>query len=192
MGCVNSMDKEKRQFAMNRRDFFKLTGLGAGAAFLVPTLLASAWTEQWKAEDAVKFAVAHAQACGATYADATVGPCEVFGHSEDFAATSLLESDLLGMRICTPFGWRKLVFPRFSQDEIRAQMQLVFDEKRPLQMERNHWLAANFSKETVVAHDSSDASVEAGLNAAMLRYGQRLDLPVNGPNSLFCDILLHQ
>ena len=87
MGCVNSMDKEKRQFAMNRRDFFKLTGLGAGAAFLVPTLLASAWTEQWKAEDAVKFAVAHAQACGPTYADATVGPCEVFGHSEDFAAT---------------------------------------------------------------------------------------------------------
>ncbi len=177
---------------MNRREFFKLTGLGAGAAFLVPTLLASAWTEQWKAEDAVKFAVAHAQACGATYADATVGPCELVGHSEDLTPIGLLENNLLGMRICSPSGWRKLVLPAFSQSEIRQQMQLVFDESRPKQPERNHWVAANFCKETVLAHHSSDASVEAGLNAAMLRYGQRLDLPENGDNLLFCDILLHQ
>lgn len=177
---------------MNRREFFKLTGLGAGAAFLVPTVLGAAWTDQWKAEDAVQFAVSHAQALGASYADATVGNCEIVGHTVAFAPLGLLESDLLGMRVCTPIGWRKLVMRDFAKAAIEQNLQSAFDPRMALQPERNHWLVAQFCKEKVLAHASSDAATERNLNTAMLRYGQQLQMPENRADLLFCDILLHQ
>ena len=177
---------------MNRRDFFKLTGLGSAAMFLAPAVLGSAWTEQWNAQDAVKFAVAHALAHGATYADACLGPCEIVGQHDGFASTDLLASDLLGMRMCTAQGWRKVVFREFDRESIQKSLASVLVADIAMQAPREYWLAAKFNKETVLAHASSDSSLEIGLNTAMLRYGQPLDLPFNGPNTLFCDILLHQ
>lgn len=177
---------------MNRRDFFKLTGLGSAAMFLAPAVLGSAWTEQWNAQDAVKFAVAHALALGGTYADACVGPCQIVGQQDGFAPAELLESDLLGMRICTAQGWRKVVFREFDRESIQKDLSAALATNVPIQDPRDYWLAAKFCKETVLAHVSSDSTLEFGLNTAMLRYGQPLDLPLNGPNTLFCDILLHQ
>jgi hypothetical protein len=177
---------------MNRRDFFKLTGLGSATIFLAPAVLGSAWTAQWNAQDAVKFAVAQALAQGATYADACIGPCEVVGHQEDFSPSGLFESDLLGMRICTAQGWRKVVLREFDRESIQQSLSSALSNAVPKQAPREYWLAAKFCKETAVAHVSSDSTLEFGLNTAMLRYGQPLDLPLNGPNTLFCDILLHQ
>ncbi|HEX2899532.1 MAG TPA: hypothetical protein VHS96_07410 [Bacteroidia bacterium] len=177
---------------MNRRDFFRLTGLGAGSLLLAPALLGSAWTETWQAQDAVKFAVAHALAQGATYADACIGPCQLIGQHADFAPVGLLETDLLGMRICTAQGWRKLVMREFDQAAIQRNLIPALDSHPALQADREHWIAAHFCKEKVIARHDSDSTLGADLNMAMLRYGQRLSLPQNGPHTLFCDILLHQ
>ena len=46
-----------------------------------------------------------------------------------------------------------------------------------------------------VAYNNKQISLEelrTQLNKAMLRYGQPLPSPENGPQILFCDILLHQ
>ncbi len=177
---------------MNRRDFFKLTGLGAGALFIAPTVLAAAWTDVWQAEDAVKFAVAHALAQGATYADARIGPCVLTGHETDFAPLGLLDTDLLGMRICTPQGWRKLVIRDFDRAAIQDNLAHAFQPAQEAAAPRTHWLTAQFCKHTVLAQRSSDDAIDAQINMAMLRYGQQLAMPAHGPHILFCDILLHQ
>ena len=177
---------------MNRRDFFKLSGLGASALFLTPTVMAAAWTDAWRAQDAAHFAVAQALVLGATYADACIGPCELTGHATESAAVNLLETDLLGMRICTPLGWRKLVISKFDQAAICENLELAFGPASAAQAGRSNWLTAQFCKEKVLAQHSSDPLTEAQLNMAMLRYGQPLPSPKNGPQILFCDILLHQ
>ncbi len=177
---------------MNRRDFFKLAGLGASALFLTPTVVTAAWTDAWRAEDAVKFAVAQAQTLGATYADARIGPCELTGHGDDFAPIGLLDTDLLGIRVCTPQGWRKLVIRKFDQASIKENLALAFGPASDAHTERKNWLTAQFCKEKVLAHRSSDPTTDTQLNMAMLRYGLPLPSPENGPQILFCDILLHQ
>lgn len=177
---------------MNRREFFKLTGLGAGAAFLLPTLVAAAWTEQWAAEDAVKFAVAHAMEQGAIYADACIGPSELIGHKDKFKPQDLLHTDLLGMRICTPAGWRKLVVRSFDKESIQRYLAHALDPQATLQPKREDWIAAQFAKEKVLALHSSDSTLALDLNAAMMRYGQPLAMPENTAEILFVDILLHQ
>ena len=177
---------------MNRKEFFKLTSLGAGAAFLVPTLLASSWTDKWEAEDAVKFAIDYARKQNASYADGCIGPCLLIGNADKFAPESLLVTDLLGMRICTPNGWRQIVLREFTRKAIQQNLDSVFDANRATQPEHNYWIAAHFSKEKTLAHLSSDSSLGPDLNTAMLRYGQPQVLPENGPHILFCDILLHQ
>ena len=177
---------------MNRRDFLKLAGLGTGTLFLTPTLVAASWTDAWQAEDAVNFAVAHALSEGAMYADACIGPCVLSGHGIDFAAQGLLETNLLGMRLCTPDGWRKCVIRQFDKTAIEENIARAFAQAAHPKQKRNHWLTAQFCKETVLAQRSSDTTTESHLNMAMLRYGQQIPLPENGPDILFCDILLHQ
>jgi hypothetical protein len=83
-------------------------------------------------------------------------------------------------------------FGEFDRESIQKDLSAALATNVPIQDPRDYWLAAKFCKETVLAHVSSDSTLEFGLNTAMLRYGQPLDLPLNGPNTLFCDILLHQ
>lgn len=174
---------------MNRREFFKMTGLGMGSAFLLPGILSAAWTDQWNAEEAVAFAVAHARANGATYADACIGPCEVHGHKEGFAPVGLLDTDLLGMRICTPQGWRMVLLRDFSKAAIQRDLTPALEPAPEMQNAREHWLVAHFPNEKILAKHSSDTSLSHGLHGAQLRYGRPLDLPSNLPDTLFCDII---
>jgi hypothetical protein len=177
---------------MNRRDFFKLTGLGAGTLLLTPALLSAAWTDQWQAQDAVRFAVDHALRCGATYADARIGTCDLMGHGRAFTPVELLQTDLLGMRVCTAAGWRQLVLRDISQQSIARQLEVAVLPDLPLRTQKDHWISAHFCKEKVLAHHTSDAQTESELNMAWLRFGTRPPLPEDKPEILFCDILLHQ
>lgn len=160
-----------------------------GSAFLLPGILSAAWTDQWNAEEAVAFAVAHARANGASYADACIGPCEVHGHQDGFAPTGLLNTDLLGMRICTPEGWRMVLLRDFTKAAIQRDLSPALQATTAMQPNREHWVVAHFPSEKVLAKHSSDSSLHQGLQSSQLRYGRPLDLPLNLPGTLFCDII---
>lgn len=158
-----------------------------GSAFLLPSILSAAWTDHWNAEEAVAFAVAHSRAHGASYADACIGPCEVHGHRENAAPLGLLDSDMLGMRILTPQGWRMVLLRDFSKAAIVRDLQPALDPAVPMQPRRDHWLVAHFASERLLARHTSDSTLN--LHGAQVRYGRPLSLPMNLPDTLFCDII---
>lgn len=174
---------------MNRRDFFKLAGLGAGTLLLAPALMGAAWTEQWQAEDAVKFAVAHALAQGATYADARVGQGMLIGHHAASAPLDLLESDLLGMRVCTPDGWRMMVLRKADKATLAATLTAAIQAPAQSPAQRDYWMVAHFCQEKVLAQHASDSTVARDISMAQLRYGQRLALPKHTSDVHFCDFI---
>jgi hypothetical protein len=177
---------------MRRREFFKMLGLGAGGILVLPSLIGAAWTETWQAEDAVRFAMAYAQKLGATYTDARIGPGEIQGKLEQFQPKSLLTSDLLGLRICTPAGWRHVVMRDFSKAAIAEGIDQVFRVDAQNAPDEHNWVTAHFHNEQMLAQGSSHPEVEQVLNTAWLRYAQRPNLPRNGHNLLFCDLILAQ
>jgi hypothetical protein len=178
---------------MNRREFFKITGLGAGSLFLASAVLAAPWTEEWEAEEAVKFAVELAREHGAEYVDARIGPCDVIGNRGPEASVHLLQSDLLGVRVYSPQGWRVFVMRDWSMEAIRENLPLALKPAtQTLEPHPQAWVTAQFCKEKVLAHHTTDSTTDSQLNMAWLRFAQRPSLPPDSPHFRFCDILLHQ
>ncbi|MCB9234625.1 MAG: hypothetical protein H6581_23415 [Bacteroidia bacterium] len=177
---------------MNRREFFKLAGLGTGGLFFTSSLLASALNEHWQAGAAVDLAIQLALENGASYADARIGPCTIQGHKGDFAPVSLLNCDLLGMRIGGPHDWRYLLIRDLSETGIRENMKLAFTN----QIEDSTtvpYISAQFDSEKMLASKTSDPEILEVLKMVSIRFAMRPQLPIKqGRDLLFCDILLEQ
>lgn len=176
---------------MHRREFFRLTGLGTAALWMARSTVAAAWTSQWHAEDAADFAIAYALQQGATYADACIGDCALTGHLSSFAQEGLPGVDLLGMRMATPLGWRNVVMQGVDKATIQRHLDIALDPAQPLLPAHAQWVAAQFCQEQAAAFRSSAPSLAADLNMALLRYGQRQQLPESRPHLLFCDLIVH-
>lgn len=176
---------------MNRREFFKLTGLGAAGLLLVPAVASAAWTEPWEAGSVVERAVAFALARGARYADARVGRCAVSGGREGQAALDLFEADLLGLRYQDARGWRQvLVRPCDGEAELDALLQAAMDAPALPAAGRDYWIAASYDTADVRASKSSDSTVAAQFQGTALRYARRSDLPAQLRDIHFCDFIL--
>lgn len=174
---------------MNRRQFFQRMGWGAGGLLLAPAVFGSAWSEAWEAESIAAYAVACALEAGALYADAHVGDCLFTGDRP----LSFLRSELLGMRICGPGGWRHVLLHETDRDRLRAHIQRVL--ATPVladSTQRRDWVTAVFMEGQVMAHASSDPEAGRQLQHALLRYATPTSLPASDGSILYCDALLIQ
>lgn len=177
---------------INRREFLKRMGLGMGGLLVASPLLASTWSSDWQAESAVQFAVETALKKGALYADASIGRCEIQGNSAHFAPTALKEQELLGMRICTPEGWRNVVFSKFQRaDLLKAIPESMAASPQGVASDE-YWITAHFDQEQVKAQHNSDPHIAGQLANKWMRYANRIALPNSSKDLLFCDILLIQ
>lgn len=177
---------------MDRRNFLKMSGLGATGLFLQTSLAAAPLTRQWKAEELVHKALDLALKQGALYADARIGTCEILGHSSEFKAVSLFNAELLGMRICTPQGWRHLVLRELDSITLETHIQHAHNALPTVPRTGAWWVSAEFCSEKVLARKSSHPDTETQLNASWMRYVDRPKLPINTDHLLFCDLLLEQ
>lgn len=175
---------------MTRREFLQRNTLVAGGLLLAPPLLASAWTDQWRAESAVRLVIAYALGHGAEYVDARVGHCALTGHGKDFGSVSLLESELLGARICLAGEWRHVVLHDLSERGLRRQLPQVLQASTATKRQRPDWISATFDEETLLASGDSDPATKSALHAAWMRYSEQRPLPSGSGDLLFCDVLL--
>lgn len=174
---------------MNRREFFKLAGIGTGGLLLASSVLGAVTQSEGQAVDRVAFAVDYALRHGARYADAHLGPCEIQGHGQSFEALHLLHDDLLGMRICVHDQWRQIVIRDLDESAIARNIDLALQPAPALQ-QPEHWISAQFDVSKRLAFQSSDLETAAHLQSAWLRYRSRPALPRHGRDILFCDMLI--
>ena len=177
---------------MNRRDFLKISGLGASGLFLTTALSGTPITRRWKAEETIDRVVNWALQNGAIYVDARIGKCEIQGHGGKFEPVSLMDSELLGVRICTREGWRFMVLRDYEMGVVESQLTQAFKAKTPKRRQGDWWVSADFCRDELLASKSSQPEMLPDLNQAWMRYAELNPLPKGSQNLLFCDILIEQ
>ena len=178
---------------VGRREFLKRLGLGAGGLLLASPLLSKVLASDAQAGDLVNYAVSKALENGAVYADAFVGKCEIAGKTASFGSTSLLERELLGMRICTPEkGWRNVVIGSLDKESVLKGIRCSFDAENQAAPQPDHWITAEFDHDHIRAEKSSHPELQAELGGKWMRYAERSGLPRSTDQFLFCDLLLTQ